>query len=103
MFYSFLVSPEHRDYLRFLLYQDNNPKKEIIQYRMKARVFGYKQSPDVPTNGLRKFVERADEDVETYVYENFYFDDGHISLDSTKDLLKKTQEVSGKQGNLRLH
>ena len=79
MFYSFLVSPEHRDYLRFLWYQDNDANKELIQYRMKARVFGNSPSPAVATYGLRKCVEGADEDVQKYVCENFYVDDGLIS------------------------
>ena len=57
MFYSFLVSPEHRDYLRFLWYQDNDPNKELIEYRMKAHVFGNSPSPAVATYGLRKCVE----------------------------------------------
>nr|XP_022329399.1 uncharacterized protein LOC111128201 [Crassostrea virginica] len=106
MFYSFLVSPEHRDYLRFLWYQDNDPNKELIQYRMKAHVFGNSPSPAVATYGLRKCIDGADEDVQKYVCENCYVDDGLMSLDSTKEavgLLKKTQEVLRKQGNLRLH
>ena len=44
--------------------------------------------------------------LKVYVCENFYVDDGLISLDSTKDvvdLLKKTQKVLRKQSNLRLN
>ena len=33
MFYSFYVNFEHRDYLRFLWFQDNNPQKPMIEYR----------------------------------------------------------------------
>ena len=29
MFYSFYVNPEHRDYLRFLWFPDNDPKKAL--------------------------------------------------------------------------
>ncbi|KAK3751397.1 hypothetical protein QZH41_012002, partial [Actinostola sp. cb2023] len=35
MFYSFSVQENHRNYLKFLWYQDNNPRKDIVEYRMK--------------------------------------------------------------------
>ena len=106
MFYSFLVSPEHRDYLRFLWYRDNDPDKELIQYRMRAHVFGNSPSPAVATYGLRKCVEGADEAVQKFVHDNFYVDDGLVSLPSSAEaieLLKKTQAVMMKEGNIHLH
>ena len=53
MFYSFYVNPEHRDYLRFLWFQDN-PQKPVIEYRMNVHLFGNGPSPAVATFGLRK-------------------------------------------------
>jgi len=32
MFHFFLVDPAHRDFLRFLWYEDNTPGKQIIDY-----------------------------------------------------------------------
>ena len=62
--------------------------------------------PPQKKNRLRKCVERADEDAQKYVCDNFCVDDGLISLKSRKEavkLQKKIQEVLGKQGNLQLH
>ena len=106
MFYSFLVSPEHRDYIRFLWYRDNDPDKELIQYRMRAHEFRNSPSPAVATYKLRKCVEGADEAVQKFVHGNFYVDDGLVSLPSSAEaieLLKKTQDVMMKEGNIHLH
>lgn len=40
MFHYFLVRKDHRDFLHFLCYQDNDPGKEIVEYRMCVHVFG---------------------------------------------------------------
>lgn len=50
MFHCFLVRDDHRNYLRFLWYKDNDPTKEI---RMKVHVFGNAPSPAVAIYGLR--------------------------------------------------
>ncbi|KAI4900717.1 hypothetical protein NFI96_009187 [Prochilodus magdalenae] len=54
MFYYFIVQEEHRDFLRFLWFEDNNPSKQITEYRMKVHVFGNSPSPAVAIYGLRK-------------------------------------------------
>ena len=45
MFYTFHVKNEHRNFLRFLWYRDNDPSKDLIEYRMKVHVFGNSLSP----------------------------------------------------------
>ena len=105
MFYSFLVKEEHRDYLRFFWYRNNNPNEALIEYRMCAHVFGNSPSPAVATYCLRKTVEDADSDVFDFVKNNFYVDDGLISLPDADDiisLMKRTQSCL-KTANLRLH
>jgi hypothetical protein len=57
MFYRFFVKPEHRDYLRFFWFQDNNPDLPMIEYRMTVPVFGNRPSPAVATYGLREAVK----------------------------------------------
>ena len=57
MFHSFKVIEEHRDFLRFLWYKDNQPHGEITEYRMKVHIFGNTSSPAVATYGLRKTAE----------------------------------------------
>lgn len=54
MFHCFVVRDDHRNYLRFLWYKDNNPDEELIEYRMRVHVFGNSPSPTVATLGLRK-------------------------------------------------
>jgi hypothetical protein len=94
MFYAFRVKQEHRDYLRFLWYRDNDMAKELIEYRMKVHVFGNTTSPAVATYALRKTIEGSEDDVKEFVNRNFYVDDGLLSTESVEeaaDLIKRTQ------------
>ncbi|KAL5020965.1 hypothetical protein ScPMuIL_000120, partial [Solemya velum] len=110
MFYCFLVTPEHRDYLRFLWYEDNDFEKGLVDYRMRVHVFGNSPSPAVATYGLHKTAEEAEpiygSDVTELVKRNFYVDDAltsqHTSNQAVK-LLSKTQSALRDFGNLRLH
>ncbi|XP_033761542.1 uncharacterized protein LOC117343309 [Pecten maximus] len=108
MFYSFLVREDHRDYLRFFWYRNNNPNLELIEYRMRAHVFGNSPSPAVANYGLKKSVDSQDVDptVKDLVERNFYVDDALASLpeeDEVISLIEKTQMALKKGGNLRLH
>lgn len=68
MFYRFLVTNEHRDFLWFYWYRNNDLNKELIEYRMKVHVFGNTPSPGVAMYGLQNIVENADYDVKSYGY-----------------------------------
>ncbi|XP_014676742.1 PREDICTED: uncharacterized protein LOC106816632 [Priapulus caudatus] len=106
MFYSFLVREDHRDFLRFLWYRDNDPNLDLIEYRMRAHVFGNSPSPAVATYCLRETVKDAAGDVSEFVKENFYVDDALTSLPTARqaiDIMTQTQQVLKAQGNLRLH
>lgn len=109
MFYSFLVKECHRDYLRFLWYENNDPHAPLIEYRMRAHAFGNPPSPAVATYGLRKCVEETDvygSDVAEFVVNIFYVDDGLTYVPSAEvavSLLKRTQMTLKREGNLRLH
>ena len=109
IFHSFKVIEEHRDFLRFVWYKDNQPHGEITEYRMKVHIFGNTSSPAVATYGLRKTAEvgEADygSDVKDFVNSNFYVDDGLKSTAapaSAIDLLRRTQNMLA-TANLRLH
>lgn len=71
MFYSFTVREDHRNYLIFLLYRDNNFEKDLIEYRMRVHVFGKKPSTSIANYALRKTAEVASssygEDVRNFV------------------------------------
>ncbi|KAH3795308.1 hypothetical protein DPMN_148858 [Dreissena polymorpha] len=55
MFYNFYVSEEHRDYLLFLWFEDNDTQMLLVDYGMT--VFGNSTSPKLESNGIRKVVE----------------------------------------------
>ncbi|XP_056016958.1 uncharacterized protein LOC130053620 [Ostrea edulis] len=110
MFHCFKVKEDHRNYLRFLWYEDNNPQKELVDYRMCVHVFGNSPSPAVATYGLRRTAQNAEttfgHDVRSFVEHNFYVDDGLVSLPSVKQavsLMKRTQQALIQEGGLRLH
>ncbi|XP_053381914.1 uncharacterized protein LOC128549337 [Mercenaria mercenaria] len=105
MFYCFSVEEKHRNLLRFLWYKDNDPSKEMIEYRMTVHVFGNSSSPAVAIYGLLRTVENSEPDVQHFVRKNFYVDDGLTSKSSPGqivDLIKRTQKDLGACG-LRLH
>ncbi|KAK0156617.1 hypothetical protein N1851_000048 [Merluccius polli] len=91
MYHCFLVREEDRNFLR-----DNNPSKDIVEYRMRVHVFGNCPSLAVAIYCLRQSVLDADPDVKQFVNHNFYVDDGLKSfptVEAAADLLKRTQEV----------
>ncbi|XP_061170947.1 uncharacterized protein LOC133180435 [Saccostrea echinata] len=109
MFYCFKVCEPHRNFLRFLWHEDNNPEKRLIEYRMTVHVFGNSPSPAIATYGLRKTVKEVEDmfgtDVTQYVERDFYVDDGLTSqptVEKAVDLMKRTQKALS-YGKLRLH
>ncbi|XP_056409269.1 uncharacterized protein LOC130324954 [Hyla sarda] len=108
MFYCFLVREDHRDYLRFLWYADNDFNKEITEYRMKVHVFGNSPSPAVAIYNLRRAAqqgERHGQEATQFVMKNFYVDDGLASFSSNEEainVLKSTREMLA-ESNIRLN
>ncbi|KAI7804924.1 hypothetical protein IRJ41_023810 [Triplophysa rosa] len=86
MFHCFLVREDHRNYLRFLWYKDNDTTKEIVDYRMKVHVFGNSPSPAVAIYGLRRAIREGAQEHGT----------------DTVDFVYRTQ-TSLAESNLRLH
>lgn len=109
MFHCFLVQRDHRNYLRFLWYKDDDVTKEIIDYRMKVHVFGNSPSPAVAIKGLRRAIREGAQEHGTntvnFVERHFYVDDGLCSVltnAEATDFLRRTQ-TSLAESNLRLH
>lgn len=107
MFYSFVVREDHRDFLRFLWYRDNNPSKDVVEYRMRVHVFGNSPSPAVATYLLRRAAEKGEKqhgpDTKRFVEREFYVDDGLVSLPTEEEaisLIKRT-EASLSESNIR--
>ena len=109
MFHSFHVDPAHRDFLRFLWFEDNDPSKPVTEYRMNVHLFGNGPSPAVATYGLRRTAvdgeEKYGEEAKNFICRNFYVDDGLASLTTAQgaiDLVKGAQATLA-TAKLRLH
>ncbi len=109
MFHSFVVAKEHRNFLRFLWYGNNDLNNEVLEYQMRVHVFGNSPSPAVAIYGLRRAALTGKQDygpeARHFVERNFYVDDGLTSLPTEEEaikLLKATQEMLA-QSNLHLH
>ena len=61
MFHSFHVNPEHRDFLRFLWFKDNDLNGKICEYRMNVHLFGAVSSAGVANFGFRATAESDQE------------------------------------------
>ncbi|XP_038056046.1 uncharacterized protein LOC119728039 [Patiria miniata] len=94
MFHNFYVNTEHRDYLRFLWFDDNDPTKPTVEYRMNVHLFGSISSPAVATFGLRMVADECESthgaDVKQFIHNDFYVDDG---LTSQRDAQTATNLV----------
>ncbi|XP_060745195.1 uncharacterized protein LOC132858752 [Tachysurus vachellii] len=109
MFHCFKVRSADRNHLRFLWFRENNPEKEVTEYRMKVHVFGNSPSPTVAIYCLRRAAQEGEkefgQDARQFVEQDFYMDDGLKSLPSSEmaiDLLKRTQNMLA-ESNLKLH
>ncbi len=109
MFHSFIVREDHRNFLRFLWFKNNDMSESIVEYRMKVHVFGNSPSPAVAIYGLRCAALYGEAefgaDVRHFIERDFYVDDGLKSLPSINEaisLLKATKDMLA-ISNLRLH
>ncbi|XP_076832060.1 uncharacterized protein LOC143477359 [Brachyhypopomus gauderio] len=109
MFYCFIVKEEDRDFLRFLWFKENDPNKQIIEYRMKVHVFGNSPSPAVAIYGLRKaalFGEKEHgAEAKQFIMRNFYVDDGLSSFPSEGEAISvlKSTKVMLAESSIKLH
>ena len=77
-----------------------------MEFCKTVQVFGNTPLPAIATYGMRKAVENAERDIQDFVNENFYVDDGLISVpdESTAiDLIRRTKDALFDGGKLRLH
>ncbi|XP_033124056.1 uncharacterized protein LOC117122557 [Anneissia japonica] len=110
MFYALKVKDEHRRFLRFLWYENNNPAADIVTYQMTIHIFGNKPSPAVSISGLRKTAQEAEKqfgsDVRDLVENNFYIMNDVLkslpTVEDTVNLLKRTRDMLA-TANIRLH
>ncbi|KAK0155063.1 hypothetical protein N1851_002628 [Merluccius polli] len=89
MFYCFVVREDHRDYLRYLWYEDNDTNKNVVEYRMKVHVFGNSPSPAVAIYCMRQAAKQGEQehgsDARQFVERQFYVDDGLTSVTTPEE------------------
>ncbi|XP_061819391.2 uncharacterized protein [Nerophis lumbriciformis] len=109
MFYCFTVWNEHRDFLRFLWFEDNDFTKPVTEYRMTVHVFGNSPSPAVAIYGLRRAAEEGERehgtDAKQFIMRNFYVDDGLASFSNAEEaitVLSNAREMLV-ESSIRLH
>ena len=109
MFFNFEVTPDHRDYFRFLWYQDNDFTKSPTHYRFTVHVFGAKSSPSVANFGLKQvandFEFKYGQSAADFIRHSFYVDDGLISVATVEEAIEliKTTRALCREGSLTLH
>ena len=109
MFYQFLVSKQHQDYLRFLWWDGEDYNKEPVVFRMKVHLFGATSSPGCSNFGFKRMSEdlavEFGQEAANFIYRDFYVDDGLKSVSTVTeaiDLVDNTRNMCNKAG-LRLH
>lgn len=107
MFHNFRLKILDSDYLRFHWFKNNDPTKEITQYRAKVHVFGNCSSSAVACLGLRyaASLPGASNSVRLFINEQLYVDDGLGSADTVESAVKTLEETveTLKKYNIRLH
>lgn len=96
MFHQFYVSPELRNYLRFLWWEDGDLKAEPQEYQMAVHLFGAASSPGCAYFGLKYLGHQHKEEYPSgsaFVEKNFYVDDGLISVPSVEEAKELIAEV----------
>lgn len=96
MFHQFYVSPELRNYLRFLWWEDGDLEAKPQEYQMAVHLFGAASSPGCAYFGLKYLGHQHKEEYPSgsaFVEKNFYVDDGLISVSSVEEAKELIAEV----------
>ena len=109
MFHQVHVNEEHRDFLRFLWWDQGDTTKEPTEYRMTVHLFGATSSPGCANLALRTAADDGayefGVEAASFIKENFYVDDGLKSVPTVPEaieLIKRGTEMCTR-GGFRLH
>ena len=100
MFNCFGVTEEHREFLSFFWFKDNNPSNPLVLYRFTVHPFGACSSPSMAVGGLKMIAEMGREagilsDKEyQFIVDSFYVDDGMDSVHSDGEAVKLISSVA---------
>ena len=109
MFHQFKVLTTHRDFLRFVWWENGDTTKPPSEFRMTVHLFGAGSSPGCANYGLKQIANDHEEEfgikAANFVRDDFYVDDGLKSVNSVSEavsLIKQTKDLCAR-GGLRLH
>ena len=85
------MNKEQRDYLRFIWWRDGDYSEDPVEFRMNVHLLGATSSPACASFGLKKIADDHEREcgsmAANFVRENFYNDDGLISVASTEEAI----------------
>ena len=108
MFHQFHVNVAHRNYLRFLWWEDEDTTTIPMEFRMTVHLFGATSSPGCANYGLKRIEDNNTEyglEVADFVKRDFYVDDGLKSATTIYEdasMIHKTKDLLAR-GGFRLH
>ena len=109
MFHQVKVDGIHRDYLRFLWWDDKNFDSDPVEYRMTVHLFGATSSPGCANFALKTTANQYEsvcgKEAADFVRKDIYLNDGLKSvetLEQAKSLISSTKLLCQK-GGLHLH
>ncbi|XP_048846374.1 uncharacterized protein LOC125717469 [Brienomyrus brachyistius] len=108
MFHRFHVSPQDRDFLRFLWWENGNIEGELKEYRMRVHIFGAASSPGCANFAMKHLATKYEKEyplAASFILQNFYVDDGLISIDTAEQAIQLVHDVQKVfvKGKLHLH
>ena len=109
MFHQVKVNEAYKNLLRFIWWPNGNLDQSPIEYRMTVHLFGATSSPSCCNFVLKRCAEihRAEfgDEVSNFIQNNFYVDDGLMSVSSVDEalsIIQGSREVC-KRGGFHLH
>ena len=95
MFHQFYVKERFRDLLRFLWWENGDPEKPAVEYRMKVHLFGAASSPGCANFGLKRAADDGEDEFGTeaanFIRNDFYVDDGLKSVPTVQEAASSRQ------------
>ena len=90
MFHQFAIPDEQKTYLRFFWFEDNNPKRPIIEWWSKVHLIGLKSSPAIANTGIRFAVrENPPYNGDQWIKEDDLLDPIHYAASRKQDPMEK--------------
>ena len=96
MFHRFHVDPRGRDYLRFLWWEEGDTSKPPVELRMNFHVFGATSSAGCANFSLKylsKSYNMEFASAASFIYQDFYVDDGITSVENPDQAIRIIQEA----------